>query len=98
MLSINLTLVNRFYKPFMMNRILLFVFAFISSGQSFAQCLDPYYPRIYQTYVERDISYGSDTAYNNTVANLQMNIWKPIGDNNTSRPIILWIHGGGFYR
>ena len=81
----------------MMNRILLFVFVFISSGQSFAQCLDPYYPRIYQTYVERDISYGSDTAYNHTVANLQMNIWKPIGDNNTSRPIILWIHGGGFF-
>jgi len=81
----------------MMNRILLLMLAVISYGQSFTQCLDPYYPRIYQTYVERDISYGSDTAYNNTVANLQMNIWKPIGDNNTARPIILWIHGGGFF-
>jgi hypothetical protein len=67
------------------------------SNNLMAQCNDPYYNRIYPTIVERDITYGAATAYNNTNTVLQMNIWKPVGDNNTSRPIILWIHGGGFF-
>ncbi|MEZ5067056.1 MAG: carboxylesterase family protein [Bacteroidia bacterium] len=58
---------------------------------------DLYYHRIYSTWVERDIPYGTALAYNGSTVNLQMNIWKPVGDSNTSRPIILWIHGGGFY-
>lgn len=76
--------------------ITLFAFTFLSQ-QALSQCNDPYYHRIYATYVERDIPYGSAIGYNGSTVNLQMNIWKPVGDNNTSRPMILWIHGGGFY-
>ncbi len=75
---------------------ILLSFLFITQ-QAFSQCNDPYYHRIYPTTVERDIPYGSALAYNGTTANLQMNIWKPVGDNNISRPMILWIHGGGFF-
>lgn len=75
----------------------LFLSLMIISLQALPQCNDPYYHRVYQTTVERDIPYGTALAYNGVMTNLQMNIWKPVGDNNPSRPMILWIHGGGFF-
>lgn len=74
----------------------VFIVALLTQ-QALPQCNDLYYHRIYSTWVERDIPYGTALAYNGSTVNLQMNIWKPVGDSNTSRPIILWIHGGGFY-
>lgn len=50
---------------------------------------------IYQ--IRKDSAYFVDSAINycNRKKALKVNIYKPIGDGNTERPVIIFIHGGG---
>lgn len=62
-----------------------------------AQDCDDYLVRQYETRSEMDVEYGTAVNYEGYNIALQMNIFKPIGDQNTARPIIVLVHGGGFY-
>lgn len=40
--------------------------------------------------------YGTAKTYGNGIDSLYIDIYKPVGDGNTQRPMVLFIHGGGF--
>jgi len=65
---------------------------------SFSQNCDyDYSTRKYNTITEFDVYYGTATKFDGAQTSLHMNIFKPIGDENTERPLIVLIHGGGFH-
>lgn len=44
-----------------------------------------------------DVQYGSNVSYDNSgTENLLLDIYEPTGDTETSRPLIIFIHGGTF--
>jgi len=45
---------------------------------------------------EHDIYYGSAIAYDGSNVDIHLNIFKPIGDAQTQRPLIIVVNGGGF--
>lgn len=64
-------------------------------GPSLAQnCAIDYVSRQFGVQVAKDIVYGSDTLYNGGIDSLRMNIFKPIGDDQTERPVFIAVHGG----
>lgn len=46
--------------------------------------------------VTSDIQYGSNIGVNNQVVNLLLDVYQPVGDTVTNRPLILLAHGGSF--
>jgi len=43
-----------------------------------------------------NITYGSNKAANGSTTTLTMDIYEPTGDTSSSRPLIVWAHGGSF--
>lgn len=78
-----------------MNRFLLALSALYSATASMAQPCD-YTRKQYSVKQEINTVYGIVKAYGNRMDTLFIDIYKPVGDNNTLRPMILFIHGGGF--
>lgn|GEM_PF-796135 len=48
--------------------------------------------------VQRFIPYGRDTAYDGSVVDLYLHLYRPQLDSPTRKPFILWVHGGGFFK
>lgn len=46
--------------------------------------------------VEKDLEYGVAIDYAGTPTTLNLDLYKPLGDNNTQRPIIVLVHGGSW--
>ena len=46
--------------------------------------------------VTNDVSYGSATNLSNATIDLKLDLYQPTGDTVTSRPAIVWVHGGAF--
>ena len=46
--------------------------------------------------VTHDLQYGSAPDNNNQPVALKLDLYQPSGDTNTSRPAVIWAHGGGF--
>lgn len=46
--------------------------------------------------VTSDIQYGSNIGVDNQVVNLLLDVYQPVGDSVTNRPLILLAHGGSF--
>jgi predicted esterase len=46
--------------------------------------------------VTRNITYGSAVNLENQTITLQLDMYQPTGDTVTSRPAIVWVHGGSF--
>jgi acetyl esterase/lipase/putative cell wall-binding protein len=42
------------------------------------------------------IAYGSAVDRSGTTVTLRLDLYRPAGDTATSRPAIVWVHGGGF--
>ncbi len=78
-------------------RLAFLIAAFSISASLRAQdCTDFLLPQ-YETWAEMDVVYGTAERYNGTTATLAMNIFKPVGDENTQRPLLIMVHGGGFH-
>ncbi len=82
-------------------RATLFLFVFLISTQvSLSQCDTNRYvnPIFSSVYKHSDVKYGEAPAwtipYNNT--DLFMDIYEPVGDGLTRRPLMIWAHPGGF--
>ena len=78
-----------------MNRLLLALSAFCVATACMAQPCD-FTRKQYAIRQEINTVYGVVKAFGNRMDTLYMDIYKPVGDNNTLRPMILFIHGGGF--
>src|SRR5690554_1034959 len=46
--------------------------------------------------VTSDVQYGSNVNYDGSNQNLLLDIYRPTGDTETDRPLIIFIHGGTF--
>jgi predicted esterase len=46
--------------------------------------------------VTNDVTYGSAVNLSGQTITLQLDIYQPTGDSVTSRPAIVWVHGGSF--
>ncbi len=71
------------------------LFLLISNIVLFAQSL-PYTQPIYAIRKDSAVVYAKALNYCGNRVDLKMNIYKPMGDNNTQRPVAIFIHGGGF--
>lgn len=52
--------------------------------------------RQYEYTVERDVVYGTTESYCGDFEDLKLDIFTPINDSNTDRPIMILVHGGAF--
>ncbi len=46
--------------------------------------------------VTRDIQYGSAPDLSGNPVALKMDLYRPVGDTATKRPVVIWVHGGSF--
>ena len=71
-----------------------FCFAFAMS----AQCENGRYLNFVFDEVNEteNISYGSNFQWDGTEADLLLDIYQPVGDSETARPLVIFAHGGSF--
>jgi alpha/beta superfamily hydrolase len=67
-----------------------------SSGIFAQDCSIPFNTPLFDVQEELNIYYGTATRYNGVSEDLRLNLFKPSGDGQTERPLIILIHGGGF--
>lgn len=60
-------------------------------------CALPYTLPLFGVHVDSSVVYGSATRYDDGTSELRMNIFKPIGDGQAERPLLVVIHGGGLF-
>ena len=46
--------------------------------------------------VTSDVNYGQNASFTGSTTTLDLDIYEPDGDTSTSRPLIIWAHGGSF--
>ncbi|MDX9752052.1 MAG: carboxylesterase family protein [Flavobacteriales bacterium] len=69
----------------------------LPTGQAGAQdCTIPFGLPLFAVHAEMDIPYGTATRYNGGTAQLALDLFKPVGDGQTERPLVVLVHGGGF--
>lgn len=59
-------------------------------------CGTDFVSKRFKITVERNVEYTKAINYRGTMDTLRMNIWKPVNDGLTERPVIIFAHGGGF--
>jgi len=72
----------------------LFLLTFFTNITLFSQV--PYTQAEYETSSIIDVNYGTATNYAGTDMDLLMDIYKPLGDDNCQRPIMVLAHGGAW--
>jgi acetyl esterase/lipase len=50
----------------------------------------------YAANVTKGIVYGTAPRFDGGTDTLKLDLYTPVGDANTQRPLMIWIHGGGF--
>ena len=55
-----------------------------------------YDPVFDEVEVDLDVPYRSTTDHHGSPVELHMDIYRPVGDTATERPVALWMHGGYF--
>lgn len=43
-----------------------------------------------------DVTYGSAVNQQGTTVSLKLDVYRPVGDTTSKRPVIIWAHGGSF--
>ncbi len=85
--------------------LLILAVAFIHSGFSFpnktrqnqSQEKMRYLDRIFEEVdIQKDIKFAESVNEKGELETLKLDIYSPQGDEMENRPVILWIHGGGF--
>lgn len=74
----------------------LIILAVILATTSVVQAQLPYSTIQYPVREELGIKYDSALNYCNRLQVLQLNLYKPTGDFNIERPVIIFVHGGAF--
>lgn len=75
-------------KTYLLAAVLV-AFSLLANGQ-------PYVSTRYTVSSERDLEYTVAPAFNGRMDTLRMNVWYPTDDGSTTRPLVVWVHGGGF--
>jgi len=72
----------------------LIVFIFLASFRLFAQT--PYTQNQFAYDSILNVTYGTATNYAGNPETLLLDIYKPIGDSNCLRPVMIMVHGGAW--
>jgi dienelactone hydrolase len=56
----------------------------------------PYTQKLYGFRVEKDLVYGIADNYVGIPTTLLLDLYKPVGDDNPQRPLLVMVHGGGW--
>lgn len=59
-------------------------------------CTIPFVQPLFDVQAESDLWYGNATRFNGGTDSLRLNLFKPVGDGQEERPLVVAIHGGGF--
>ncbi len=65
----------------------------LKSGYEPKRYIDPIFENV---TVQRDILFGEVINFKGETEKLYLDVYTPTNDTHTNRPVILWIHGGGF--
>ncbi|MBX7241321.1 MAG: T9SS type A sorting domain-containing protein [Bacteroidia bacterium] len=55
-----------------------------------------YLTEVFTAYDKTTVVYGQNTTYTGQNQSLNMDIYQPVGDQATMRPLIVFVHGGSF--
>jgi acetyl esterase/lipase len=66
---------------------------FVPPGNAPMRYRDPIFNSV---TVTSNVTYGSAVNLENQPITLQLDMYRPVGDTVTSRPAIVWVHGGSF--
>lgn len=77
--------------------LLIGAFALLSNA-TIAQCDgDRYFNQVFNDYtVTSNIQYGSNVDLNGGNVNLLLDVYRPYGDTEIARPLVILVHGGSF--
>jgi len=73
-----------------LSTLALLLFVSVLSAQ------DPFTQKQYGWRVEKDLAYGTEPNYAGIPTTLVLDLYKPLGDDNTQRPILVLVHGGAW--
>jgi poly(3-hydroxybutyrate) depolymerase len=76
--------------PHRLATVLIFAQAALASPVRY---LDPVFANV---ATASDIRYGSNLDHTGARVDLLMDVYQPAGDTARARPLLIWIHGGGF--
>jgi acetyl esterase/lipase len=83
-----------------MKYIFCLILSFSLSIQLFSQCDTSryYFPQFENVYKHANLKYGEAVVWYVPYSNqdLLMDVYEPIGDENIKRPLMIWVHPGGF--
>jgi acetyl esterase/lipase len=65
----------------------------ISDNKNKRRFLDPVFESV---SIQKDIVFGESVNEKGETEKLKLDIYSPDGDKMKNRPVIVWIHGGGF--
>jgi predicted esterase len=85
------------YNEFMKKNLLVILAFTVVSGISAQNCTEDYTDFQFGFSAEYDVFYGKALRFDGGWDSLRMNIFKPVGDENMHRPLLVMVHGGGFY-
>lgn len=86
--------VPSFTRPQTLLSVLFFVFFMVKiQGQN---CTINYVEKQFDVWQEKNVFYGRDTLFNGGIDSLRLNIFKPVGDGQAQRPILIAVHGGAW--
>lgn len=74
-----------------------FAYLLIATALSAQDCSIPFTEPLFGVQAEQGIWYGNATRFDGGTDSLRLNLYKPVGDGQTERPLVVLIHGGGFY-
>lgn len=77
----------------------LFAAILLNGFDSKAQCTGERYNSFVfpgNPVVTSNIQYGSNISYNNVAINLKLDVYEPLGDTLSIRPLVIIAHGGSF--
>ena len=72
------------------------VFLNFIDGKVSAQCSGRYYDKVFNAATTFDVTYGSAVNFFGSTQTLLMDIYYPVGDTATKRPLIILASGGSF--
>jgi len=73
------------------------ILLFLLSLRSLAQdCSIPFTDPMFGVAAESDLWYGNALRFDGGTDSLRLNLYKPVGDGQLERPLVVAVHGGGF--
>lgn len=81
-----------------MKQVYTFLLLLLSTNLLIAQCENGrYLNMIFPEFTEiENIPYGNNIDYEGNDTELLLDVYQPVGDSETSRPLIIFAHGGSF--